>query len=541
LSALAKKLLEKKNFELLLAQYVHKNTLGDSMIFKTRPWLIDIYLENEFIRKVIQKAVQCGLTEYAIIWTFSQMYQGYSLLYVLPTDALRNDFVNNRIDKMIDDVPFYSSGSNGADNTGIKHFWHRGTVKFVGSNVPGAFREFPAQRLVIDEHDLCNKKNIDYAGDRLAAAKELTGKNPMTLIISNPTKPNRGVNGEYRMSDMKQWRVPCAHCRDYVELKWIGGVVQPTDEYTFELIDRLWKPNSGRDVNVYCPECKNTIDRHNMRARWIALHPELSDECSGYHITKLFTGQTSVAALWKIYRAAQGNLSRLERFHNSELGEPFEGSSDSLSEKDFEKCAGTYLPPDRFTGDAFAGIDVGRVFHVDIATADPQTGKEKILKTTFVNSKEELYNLLDYFNVGYFCIDSTPELHLAREIVANREGGFLARYNTDYSIRESSIDYEEKIISVNRTESLDEMVSLFIRGRMIIPANWEVMNDGEWIIQMLVSKRFLDEERARPVYVWDEDGKPDHFFHARNYCHIAGKELAGIGSGENSGFWIGAK
>ena len=85
-------------------------------------------------------------------------------------------FVINRVDPSISDYHSHlreeaKERGRKASNLALKHIGPNGAIRYVGSNVRDDFREFPADALVIDEHDECDHENLKYGLDRMEASQ----------------------------------------------------------------------------------------------------------------------------------------------------------------------------------------------------------------------------------------------------------------------------------------------------------------------------------------------------------------------------------
>lgn len=500
------------------------------MSFEGRNYLMPIY-KDKAIDIVIKKSVQCGISEFEIISTLQNLRQGRSTLYILPTLEVRNDFVNNRVDRQIEQVPYYRAGSKGTDNTGLKHFWN-GTVKFVGSNVPMAFREFPATDIKIDELDQCNMENLAYAKDRVAAAKSL-GFEPTQHRVSNPTVAGYGIDDAYNLSDKKQWQIKCPHCNTWQSLDWFVNVVTQIDDNKYEsLAESVGRTPDTEDFPVLCRACKKSMDRL-ASGQWVAENPGIG--VSGYHISKLFTNQTTIRQLLIDFQKSLTNATLKQQFWNSELGLAYTGEGDKLSYSDFKKCElPGYKMPMRGEG-CIGGVDIGAQLHVRIDSL--VNGKRRMVHASAIPNWDELDLILKRYNCRCVVIDYAPEVHMAREFALKHAGILLCQYNQNERSGGQKIDRTTRVISCNRTETMDESTSAYLNGQIELPCDWQSLDGGEWVRQMTAPTRILDIKRKPPAYIWDEAGQPDHHRHADNYCHMAAK-LMGFQNAPRRVIWI---
>jgi len=512
--------------ELAIALYHHRNTLGEPMMFARpgRRWAIPLYKDKAHTI-IVMKSVQCGVTEWLIVKMAASVWQGKSILYALPTQDIRNDFVNNRIDPLFSDVEFYARMSTRTDNTGLKKFKTGGGVKFVGSQTRTVFREYPAQIFIADEYDICDMSNINYGMDRLAAAKALTGVEPYVYFVSNPSVAGFGIAEKFDQSDKKYWHVKCPHCNEWQTIDWFKNIVRQTDDNTFSLRDLTHNPSngSGGEPCAFCRFCNKQIDRLS-RGEWVAEYPDR--DVSGYQISSLFTDQLTITWLWDYFTQGLRNATVMQQFWNSYLGLPYSGEGDKITYDVLAACSGNYKMPATAKA-TVAGIDVGKVFHLVVSSL--QSGKIRDEYIGTCPDVPDLLKKLKQYGVNRYIIDAGPELHTAKAIIKKHPGGFLCRYNTSESPKGQKIDLKERVITPNRTESIDKMVAAYMDKLIMIPASWHTISNGDYASQMMAPTRILDDKRRPPVFVWDEGSQADHFFHASNYRYMAA-EMMGFSS-----------
>lgn len=508
---------------LYLAIEYHRNTHGQPLRFgDDAPWVYDLYVDKSS-NIVVMKSVQCGVTEYLTVYTFDACRRGLSVLYTLPGDGECAAFVQDRIIPLLQDIPSYTRALGHTDNVRMKKLW-KGTTKFVGSNVRKNFTGYTAQVYIVDELDECDQTNIVFGQDRLSDAEHRTGMPPVIIKVGNPTIPAFGISEAYEHSDKKEWNIKCGHCNQWQPLDWFANVV-----------DKSGSPLSvhkqtGKPIMV-CRSCHQSINPYS-EGKWIAEHPGV--EISGYHISKLFTRQTTLDSLYESYLKGKVNETENQRFYNSDLGIPYTGSGDGLSLEVFQKCVlPQYTLP--FTAEeCIAGIDVGKVLHVriDILTE----GRRRMVYAGTIPNFDELAIVLHRYNVRLYVMDARPETHKCTEFINQNRGGFLCDFHPDASIIDLKIDNKTRMIKVGRTRSLDEATEAYLRNQIELPENWRSLDQGNWVAQMMAPVRKLDTKRQPPAFIWDEAGQPDHHRLADNYCHIAAK-MCGFGIGRREMLW----
>lgn len=500
----------------------HRNTGGRKMRFEGKHYLFPIYADNSR-DIVIMKSVQCGISEWEILDTIVNCENGLSVFYVLPKYELRNTFVANRVNKLFNMVPYYrqrlKDSVGDADSAHIKHYAN-GTIKFVSSNTISDFLEFPADAVIVDELDRCDQKNIPYAYDRLKAS---TYK--LTRKVGNPTISGFGIHDEFKNSDQKEWVVRCEHCNEHQELDFFKTVVEEYEQGMYRLRDSEWAEESGRDINTICAHCGKPFNRLSAHGFWLRKNP--SSDVSGYHISRMLDGNTTIAELWKAFQRAQGNETKKQAFFNSDLGIPFESKGAKLSDFLLDQCVGDYSTKSNGV-DTIMGVDVGSVLHVSVS--EIENGKRKKIFIGTIPTFEELDIVIRQYGVTCGVVDALPETHEAKKL-RNRFKGLIWLcdfHSKEGSSKELKLDHEFYKVSCDRTTVFDDSHADVLLKNVMFPINAKSIDEGKFYQQMCAPTRLFDEEANR--FVWREGNTPDHYRLADVYEKIAAtiKQLTGV-------------
>lgn len=502
------------------------------MDFRDRHWLVDVYLDNSD-HIVISKASQIGITEWAMIDMFLWAQRGLAGMYIMPTDAMRDLFVQNRIDKARDFVPEYRHSIRGykpgADSMKMKSLWGI-NWKFIGVKSVMNLYEFPASCIFIDEHDLCNAENLGFSIDRQGAAKR-----PITRKMGNPSYDGIGIDDQLHASDCKIWHVKCTHCGLWQEMTWFENFIIKTGDNQFELRCGSARDGGG-DAFAVCRRCSKMIDRTSP-GEWIAKYP--GRPVSGYQCSRLFgavplknpnAGTLPVIlGFMEQWLKAQRSQTDLMRFYNNVLGIPFTGSGTEISEGLLASCEGDHaqcesLPDD--CGVTVAGADVGSVIHVQISAL--VNGKRKKLFIGTVPTFEELEGLSIRFGVEMGVIDAKPEIHKTKEFVEHMGATWMmCDFHRSESIADMKISYEDLTIIIDRTQALDMSHGRYAFKKVVLPIDWRTADSGDFLKQMSAVKRKKDDVKQR--YYWDAGTKADHHRFADMYECLAEMVYSGMG------------
>lgn len=498
----------------------HRNTRGEKLRFGSRTYLKELYKEAHRAKEIrIMKSVQMGITEFLVASAFYFAgEEGWSVFYVLPSQPLRNKFVANRVDKVVRFSEKYErlikNAVGRSDSVGLKHVG-KGTMIFVGSNTITEFKETPADILVIDELDQCDPDNIPFAKDRLQASPH-----KFQWIVGNPTVGSFGIaKAYYEESDQREWMVRCPHCGELQPLDWFKNVVVnigSAEEPEYELRDKEWSRELERDIKVLCRKCGKPLNRL-APGEWVPLNPK--SKIRGYHVNHLASPTVTVREMWEDFQEAQFNETKLQVFYNSGLGLPYTAAGMKLTDSVLNRLKGEYLP---WQGaeekhECVLGCDPGRLLHTVItALVD---GEEKVVWWGALRKFEELDDLMKRFKVKMAVIEAEPEVRKAQEFADKWKGrAFRSHYPPAGTIREMQVDLKERLVKIDRTASLDALVSDIFSKRIRLPANADTWDRGEFYRMMTSSTRVFNEAKGR--YIWIEDG-PDHYFHAFNFNRIA--------------------
>jgi len=358
------------------AKNYHCNTKGEPMNFDRFPHIVDLY-ELLAPTIVLMGSVQCMKSEFAIIDHLAAAAEGMSIFYVLPKGDLRNTFVQNRINRCIENVPEYQKiiKEGEMDSVHMKQFG-KGVVKYVGSNVLTDFREFPADMVIVDEVDECDKTNVETALDRLRASDY-----QFRRYLGNPNIKGIGIHKFFMESDQREYYVPCSGCDEWHDMDWFETVVEAEIDpdgnvVGYHLRDKEWYSGCRRDIQMICPNCGSDLDRFSLLGQWRAQAPENS--IVGYHISMLNSPINSIEMMYLKFVAALDDPGRMKTFYNSYLGLPFDAAGNKVTTELLDKNAVDgykfairpgvgHIPADKHPGPCAMGIDVGGKFDVHIS------------------------------------------------------------------------------------------------------------------------------------------------------------------------------
>ena len=444
--------------------------------------------------------------------------QEKSVFYVLPTYDLMISVVQNRIDKEIAFTDFYRQlireSPGKSESARMKHIGS-GVVKFVGSNTPNAFLEFPADTVIIDELDKCDSENILMAEDRQSASTQ-----KKTIYVSNPTFPGLGISEQFKNTDRKWWHIKC-DCNKWIRPDWFKHVVRKIDDNDFLILDKKYNPdNPDSEPRLICDKCNKPVDRFKD-GEWVN---ETTGK-SGYQISKLFSSTTTFCEMVGKFDLALTDPAKMQRFYNSELGLPYEAYGDKINRSDLDSIKADYLMPESLSGKdvSLIGIDVGSFLDVIIARLLPDY-RLQVVHIGRYKEFEDIVRLIIRYNTIIGVMDAKPEIRLAKSFcelkIIDKRRFIGYRCNESDTIRDT-VDNRRRIITTNRTALLDFVRSFILTNKAELPKNAEKIPD--FYDQMTAAVRVFDDKRNR--YVWEEGNLPDHFHHAFAFLLLAYKLL----------------
>lgn len=499
-----------------LAVNHHRTHHGKPMDFTRHYFQVPI-LQDKSPDIRIEKSTQCGVSENEIKHALALVDQGRNVFWVFPDENLRNKFVKDRLDPSLHLTEYYAArvrearqrlkkGRQESDDVSLKQIGYA-AINLVGSNSVSSFKSFAADDAIIDEVDQCHQGNLMMVPDRFAHSQFRT-----MWRVGNPTTSGFGIDGLYKASDQKRWRVRCDACGQWQEMDWFKNVVREIEGGQFELRDEAG--------GVLCTKCDAPLDRLSQ-GEWVANYPDRT--ASGYHVSQLFSGSVPIAEMWEAFQRGLANETEMMRFYNSVLGLPYESEGAKLTAAILNRCVDDY--PQMSTGvNCYGGIDVGKELHYVV-----RHESSRVIRVGTARDFEELDNLLEAFP-GTWVVDALPETRKAREF-ANRHSGhvYLCTYVGTDQVKDFKIDPDEMTVKAHRTQSMDDSHASWLRGKSRLFRSAASVPD--FYDQMSAPTRIFEKrnENDHGRFVWREGAQADHYRHADNYSYLAMKIEQSVG------------
>lgn len=481
----------------------------------------------------IMKAGQMGVSEWAVSkGAYYAAEFSYNVLYLLPNAGEVSEFSATRFGPAVSvDASEYLASkvvgarAGGVDRVTLKKLG-RGNIYFVGGTVSAngtapQLHSKPADVLIRDERDLIDKRAIPLSEQRL-------GHSAVRIIIdlSTPTYKDKGIHAEYQASDRRKWFIKCPSCGKH-NTPELNLLIKEYDDMQRPI---AWNKDASGAPCLRCLFCGGEIDRA-APGEWVA---ELQrHEPHGYHISGLISVYKPLEDIIGVRDVNKPtglqSLSESVRKEviNQGIGDPYTPpSAVTLDDATLDACRREYRLGPRIGKKyiAFCGIDVGRVLHVVIRSADwSLIGVEQC-------RWGDLQALLRAYRVVSAVMDSKPETTQARAMQAlfPLYSFWLADYPPSglSTIDAYKFDLNKLVVQLDRTRSLDAMYSLFrtsARGEprgATLPAS--ARDIADYYAHMKAPEREIEQDaKGNPRAVYREDSKADHYAHAENYCLAA--------------------
>lgn len=506
--------LEKYHYALWVALNHHRTHMNKKMTMVNHYYLKEI-LTDTSRQRIIKKSTQGGISESLITISWCAARNGAVVFYVLPTHQLMERFVSNRFEKSLRFSSYYreqrTSGKSKEfkkeviDNRSLKDIG-KGVINFAGSQSDVPFIEIPADWFIVDEADKCDPNRLQMGLERLGHSSD-----PHELYVGNPTFVGSFLDLKYDDSTKSRWFVN-ADCGHKLKIDFFTHVVEQVGEHDYVIRDKEFEVGSGRDVRPICDKCGKPFNRFGY-GQFVK---ERESNISGKHISRLFSGASSLYKTVSNFSKALENDYKMQRFYNSDLGEAYTAPGAKITLETLLNCRGDYLMPTKSEGPCVMGVDVGNDLHVRINKLITG-GKKQAMYIGSVSNLSELYELQQRYKVVASVIDGLPEIRMARRFSHSRPGSFRCFFGGD---KADTINIKEKTITASRLMAIDTMKESFVRQDVILPKNVESLE--EYVNHMLAPVRAWDEEKEE--YLW-ESNKADHFFFAETYCRLAEQVL----------------
>lgn len=497
--------------------------------FKHHPWLRAMHNDRTEMC-VGKKAAQMGYTETMLNVTFFTMDQLHrDVLYVLPNqkpDAA--DFSATRFDVALEASEHIEKMFSNIKNVNLKRAGFQ-SLYIRGSHSRSQLKSLPAGLIILDEFEEFDESALPLVKERLSGQLELQKQ---IWMISTPMVPNDGIDKQYELSNQMHFVFKCPHCHRLTELTFPECLVIVGES---ELDPRV------QESHIICKECQQKLEhaaKEEFLAEgfWNALYPDRP--IKGYYINQLYSPTVTPAGLAIASLKAQLNAADEQEFWNSKMGLAHVVANAALTDEHLNNAIRNYNMDDpgmmkqRFI--TTIGIDVGSLCHYEVTQYvlgdNPrsfdinQEAKARVLAVGTFKDFEEADRLMQIYKPSKVVVDHMPETRSAQKF-ARRWPGRVALCHYGNQVKSKDIlDYGENI-SVDRTTWLDQALSRFIHGAIILPKDIPHMYKQH--VKALV--RVYAKDKKGETITFYKKVADDHYAHCRCYSEIALKMTQGLG------------
>ena len=472
---------------------------------------------------VVEKSVQCGLSELFIINSHVEANSGLSVMYILPSYESRDRFVSARVQRLYNRNPFYikkkemTRALKGPNRISLSSFG-KGIINFVGSNVEREFVEFPADSVYIDEKDRCDQNNLTLVPGRLTYSNFKFQRE-----ISNPTVEGFGIDSRYQASSKGKWFIRCDRCNHWFTPDMFIHLVREIGNDQYEVRDPDYVKYE-RSPFLICDKCESKVDRLG-KGEWVH---ERETDYRGFRISQLFSPKTDLGNL--LWEADGGFFSAFESavgkqvFFNTRLGLPYSASDARITEADLDLCQESYTFPyiSANNRSVFIGVDVNKTLNVIVRERIRKGDQEHylLIDACTVPDFSALNKLIERYKPRFTVVDALPEGHSVESLKAKFNNVFSCFFLD--SALSPTVNKNDREIKIDRTTIIDNVKSLIDDTQLLLPKDAK-NRIPTYYAHMTAPTRVLEINELKPDksrFVWVA-ATPDHYLFAEVYCRVA--------------------
>lgn len=478
-----------------LQEHRIKTEQGNPISFKDHLFLFDVYRDMS-PKQVVLKAAQIGLSTLEILkafWVAKNM--GLDIIYTLPTEDDRNEFVSGKVNRLISQNPVLAEYVKDKDSVEQKRVGDH-IIYYRGTWTKKAAIMVSSDLNIYDEVDASKQDVIEQYATRLQASSHR-----WEWYFSHPSSEGTGVDVFWAKSDQKHWFITCT-CGLKQYLSWPDSI----------------DPERG----IYqCKECKAEItDEQRRRGKWVKKYRDR--EFSGFWIPLLINTKFSARDILKYHEDKTE-----EYFWNKVLGLPYVGGGNKLTKTNLLKnCVNENLWPEK-NERLVIGVDTGAKIHLVAG------GEYGICHYSEDGDYEELERLLKAYPRAIAVIDQGGDITTPRQLRERYPGRvFLCSYReaegkTLQLVKWGQND-ESGAVQADRNRLIQMCVDAFTAGT--IPLQGTENDWYDYYLHWNALTRVQEEnERGTVRKIWKRNGA-DHFAHATVYWRIGISRFGGTGS-----------
>ena len=385
----------------------HRQSVHAGMYsFSRTPYLKQIADDcaNPNIRQIsIMKSAQCGVSQLiSNIIFYYVCNRTLPIAIILPSQALAQQFSERNIHNCLDTCePLQDFITDRLDDIKRTDLSFRScNLKIIGGGSATKLSSNPIALVCIDECDklesfLREATPIELAIDRTLSFKET--KQDKVILSSTPTlHKSSEIEKHFLEGSQSKYHVPCPHCKFHQELvmeniKWSENCKE----------DGEWNLKKVEDTAYYqCANCGKSIEekykaKMNSLGKWVATNPSAPKDLPSYHISGLLSLSLSWGYVARSFLISKDDRARLQNFHNSILGKPWQPQIATINEATIDKLI--EASPSYQKGELLEkpkallmGVDVQQQIFYYMVTAVYESGRMSIVDYGRTISFEDL-------------------------------------------------------------------------------------------------------------------------------------------------------
>lgn len=463
--------------------YQIRNEVGTILDFKDHAFLWDIYGDTA-PHQAIRKAAQIGFSTTAIIKSlWLAKAKKMDMIYTLPTGGDVRDFVNSKINRIIQQNPIFTEWTKDRDTVEQKRIGDS-IIYYRGTWSERAALSVTSDLNVHDEVDRSNLPVIEQYYSRLQHSKY-----GWQWLFSNPSFPDTGVDKLWLRSDQKHWFVKCSGCnlQQYLTMK--------------NILETKESNAKQRDYYYGCNKCGKELNR--KKGQWVKRWSNI-DEVSGYWISLLMAPWVPANQIKLLERTKPADF-----FDNFVLGQPHIGSGNSVPKDVIMRNLTDEI--NRQEGRIVIGVDPG----VDIRYV--VGNREGLFYYGQCKDYDELDKLMKRWDRAVMICDQGGDIigsRLLREKYKNRV--FLATYVQSKKNDELfKYDDNKGTVNIDRNNTIQLVIDELTDRRIPIYGSETDWYDY-WTHWSHIYRVVEEDTFGRPRYKWQRSDRDD-WVHATVY------------------------
>ena len=448
-------------------------------------------------KQAIRKSAQVGWSTLAILKAFHlAKFAGTNIIYTLPTKAVVKDFVQPKVNPLIEKNEVIKRALGQTDSITLKKVGDR-FIYFRSSWEEASAIMISADIIVSDELDRSKPRTIATYASRLGASEF-----GWFWKFSNPSYPGFGVDEEWLKSDQKHWFVKCPHCGHYTYFDWLDpGELNQKHIHYVDLIKEQYS----------CGKCDKLIDDESRKnGRWIKKH--MNREISGYWVCQMIAPWVSAKKIIDEYYNNKGNTAY---FYNFVLGKPYQEKDLSVDRQTIIDCV---VPTRNRKQSVGIGVDNGVVKTYVIGN------DQGIFEMGETNDWEDIERMRNRYN-AYMVIDANPYPTHPKKLTKKYPGKiYIHYYQSDRKAMEVTrwgVKEKRRVVVSDRTKLIDMVVDELNNQEIIFNMTESRLED--YIVHWKNMYRVVEVDSLGVMKgSWKTpEGKPDHYAHSTCLWHVA--------------------